>query len=569
MITSSQQRIDDYTARGWWGNDTLHSLLATAAAEYPDRTAVADQPNRDQLTGTAAQRLTYTELNIASDNLAELLLTEGVDLEDKLIVQLPNIAELVVTYHAASKIGAVVSPVPVQYGTYELESIRKILNAQTMISISQLRGKPLAENATELDLKVLSFGNDKPAKATAISLNTLATHNNVLAQHQQQHRDAINNANSIVSICWTSGTTGTPKGVPRSHNMWLSTTKAEIDACDYRNGDILLNPFPLVNMAAIGAFLFPSVYMASSLHLHHPLDPAVFLQQLQQEKITFTIAPPALLNQLAQSPEMWNQFDFSALRRIGSGSAPLAPSMVKTFSEQYGKEIINFYGSNEGICLLSTDETSPEPEQRATMFPRLGAVEIPWRGTVYDFAKTKVADPTTGEEITEPGVAGELLITGPTIFDGYFHSDNDNDNSSHDDVFSDDGYFRTGDLVEICGEPALYYQIVGRCKDIINRGGMKISPAEIDRLLEGYPDQKEIAVCAYPDERLNEKVCACVVPLDGKEPPTLQQLVDYLVEKDVAMYKLPERIEIFSQLPRNPMNKILRFQLQEIVSNKI
>lgn len=482
-------------------------------------------------------------------------------------MQLPNVTELVVTYHAASKIGAIVSPVPVQYGGHELGSILKVLNSSYIISTSQFQGRPLAATAEDLDLKVLSFGNDISTKATALHLETVATENPKLIHHQQQHHAALNNANSIVTICWTSGTTGIPKGVPRSHNMWLSITQAEVDACDYRNGDVLLNPFPLVNMAAIGAFLFPSVYIGCSLHLHHPLDPRVFLQQLQEEKITFTIAPPALLNQLAQSPDMWHQFDFSALRRIGSGSAPLAPSMVKIFSEKYGKEIINFYGSNEGICLLSTDETSPKPEQRASLFPRLGFEDIPWTGSVYDFVKTKVVDPQSYKEITQPGVAGELLITGPTIFDGYFIGCDDTDDGNAE-VFTDDGYFHTGDMVEICGDPAYYYQIVGRCKDVINRGGMKISPSELDRLLEGYTGAKEIAVCSYPDDRLSEKVCVCIVLMDGYKPPTLEQLVTYLDEQNVAKFKLPERIEFFDQLPRNPMNKILRFELQDIVSKR-
>lgn len=564
MITSPQERIDQYTARGWWGNDTLHSLLEAAAQQHPDRLAVADQPNREKLTGCPARRLSYAELNNAAENLASQLLAAGIGAEDKLIVQLPNVAELVVCYYAASKVGAIVSPVPVQYGQHELAGICDVLKANFLITTARFQATELAEAASRLPVQVLSFGADLPHGTGALQLDVDQQATTELRAHQQANSTLIDDANSIITICWTSGTTGTPKGVPRSHNMWLATTMAEVDACDFRKGDLLLNPFPLVNMAAIGGFLFPSALQACSLFLHHPLDPAVFLQQLQDEKITFTIAPPALLNQLAQTPEMWNQFDFSALRKIGSGSAPLAPSMVETFSKQYGKEIINFYGSNEGICLLSTDETSPQPEQRASMFPRLGAEGIPWQGNVYEFAKTKVVDLASGQEITEPGTPGELLIDGPTIFDGYF----DTGQSSYGDVFSEDGYFRTGDLVEICGDPAHYYQIVGRCKDIINRGGMKLSPTEIDRLLEGYPGLKEVAVCAYPDERLGEKVCACVVPMDDQPAPGLEQLTEFLLQQGMAKYKLPERIEVFDALPRNPMGKVLRFELQDIVSNK-
>jgi acyl-CoA synthetase (AMP-forming)/AMP-acid ligase II len=318
-------------------------------------------------------------------------------------------------------------------------------------------------------------------------------------------------------------------------------------------------------MAAVGGFLFPSVLMASSLFLHHPLDPKVYLQQLEQEKITFTIAPPALLNQLAKSEDMWNQFDFSALRRIGSGSAPLAPWMVEIFSKKYGVEIINFYGSNEGICLLSTAETSPEPEQRASMFPRLGYENSPWKGGAFEFTTTKVVDITTGKEVTEKGERGELLIAGATIFDIYFSQVGQP--PVEPEAFTEDGFFRTGDLVEICGEPAIFYKIVGRCRDVINRGGMKISPVEIDLLLESMANIKEVAVCAYPDERLGEKICVCLVPKDGVEPPTLEQVCQHLNEAEIAKFKLPERLELFESLPRNAMGKVLRYQLQEKVSN--
>ena len=147
----------------------------------------------------------------------------------------------------------------------------------------------------------------------------------------------------------------------------------------------------------------------------------------------------------------------------------------------------------------------------------------------------------------------------PEDFDGYLEH-------SGEDVFTEDGYFRTGDLVEICGEPPIYYRIVGRCKDIINRGGMKISPSEIDTLLEGMPGLLEAAVCAYPDEQLGEKICACVVPQQGQQAPSLVAVCEYLQQCGIAKFKLPERIEVMTALPRNPMNKVVRSALQDAIS---
>ena len=182
---------------------------------------------------------------------------------------------------------------------------------------------------------------------------------------------------------------------------------------------------------------------------------------------------------------------------------------------------------------------------------------MPWEG-MRPGVVTRVANPGTGEDITEPGIPGELLIGGPTVFDGYHDHDNEG-------VFTHDNFFRSGDLVEICGEPPLYphYRIVGRCKDIINRGGMKISPTELDLVLENYPGIMEAAVCAYPDERLGEKICACIVLAAGAQAPELASLQQWLLAKGLAKFKLPERIELVDALPRNPLGKVQRFMLTE------
>jgi len=368
-------------------------------------------------------------------------------------------------------------------------------------------------------------------------------------EHGQKYDHVTGDANRTLTICWTSGTTGTPKGVPRSHNMWSATGRMCIHAAGLSNGEILLNPFPFVNMAAVGGFLFPAVMMGCSLVFHHPIDVPVFLQQMQDEKINYTLAPPALLNQLAKSEELWNTYDFSALRAVGSGSAPLSPWMIDVFDNKYQKPVVNYYGSNEGICLFSTKKTSAGPESRAAVFALSKSEAL---------IETKVVDPNSGELVREIGEEGELLIRGASVFDGYLNSDNS-------DVFSDDGFFHTGDLVELCNDEGEACRIVGRCKDIINRGGMKISPAELDTLLEGYPDLIEAAVCAYPDDHLGEKICAFVVPQSDSEIE-LDGINRFLLEKGLAKFKLPERIEIVDALPRNPLGKVQRFLLEERAS---
>ena len=163
MITSPQSRIDEYTEKGWWGHETLHSLLAKAVDEFPERLAVADQPNRNALTGQDARRIDYQTLAIESDRIAQQLLAYGVKTDDKLIVQLPNIVELVITYYAASKIGAILSPVPIQYGKHELTNIAATLNTKWFITTQTFRDYDLAKNAEQLGFDVLCYYGPKEA----------------------------------------------------------------------------------------------------------------------------------------------------------------------------------------------------------------------------------------------------------------------------------------------------------------------------------------------------------------------------------------------------------------------
>ncbi len=550
MQKSSKTRIEELTASGLWSNKTLCGYLRQQAQERPGNLAALDQPNRAQLTGDAPIRLTYAELDRVSDAMAIDLMAGGVRHRDRIMVQMPNVVDLIVCYFAVSKLGAVISPLPVQYGRHEISSLAAVLQPSWFIGMANFRGSNLADNGRFVlpASQIFSVGSDLVVRGAS----GISEHESSQLERYQDEFPTC--ANDIYSVCWTSGTTGTPKGVPRSHNMWWASGRMTASGSDYVPDDILLNPFPLVNMSALGGFLYPAVSLGCGIVLHHPLDVPVFLEQIQSENITFTIAPPALLNKLAKEPSLWSGFDFPNLRGIGSGSAPLSPEMIATFEVDYRVKIFNIYGSNEGIALISSPEAIPDPQLRAGLFPRSGGKNSPWRGENHQAVQSKVIDIDSGVELLGVGERGELCFAGPTVFDGYLETD-------HADLFTDDGFFRTGDLVEICGEDGEFYRIAGRLKDIINRGGMKISPAEIDTLLEGHEALAEAAVCAFSDAVLGEKICVFVVLRDPEQTVALAQICDYLTQSGVAKFKLPERLETIDALPRNPLGKVLRHEL--------
>nr|XP_061799982.1 3-[(3aS,4S,7aS)-7a-methyl-1,5-dioxo-octahydro-1H-inden-4-yl]propanoyl:CoA ligase-like [Nerophis lumbriciformis] len=571
MQTTPQTLIDTYTRNGWWGQDTASSLLQQAIAEQPERLALVDAPNRQELVAGEAARLTYSDLCQRVDKVGAAFHANGVRADDIVVVQLPNIVELPIVFLALARLGAVVSPVPVQYGGHELGKIRKALDASAFVSARRFKSQNLlAEHASAFDGCMLfataSESNDEADDSeisSAVDLDRYELNADAQSAYDGYCASFEPQANDIFTVCWTSGTTGVPKGVPRSYNHWMATSVGSGDLAELQDADVLLNPFPLVNMGGIGGFFFNWLKCHGTLVLHHPMDLPVFLGQIAAEKTNYTIAPPALLNMLLQNKQLLENLDLTALRSIGSGSAPLSPWMVEGYETDYGISIMNNFGSNEGMCLLCGPKEVPDPALRGELFPRFGAGDYQWTNRMASMFSTKLIDTESGEEINEPEVQGEMLIKGPTVFDGYWNSPEVNA-----EVFSDDGYFHTGDLFEIAKEGGVgqYYRFVGRHKDIISRGGMKISPAELDNLLAGHEKIADVAVVGVPDDILGERVAVAVVPKAG-EVVDLSDIIDFLRTEDIAKFKRPELLQVVETLPRNPLGKVLRHELVHIFAD--
>lgn len=575
MRTTPADKIRDYRVRGWWGDTRIQDMFDANALAEPARLAIVDAPNRADLVGTAPQRLSFADAARLVDGYALSLTRLGLGKDDVLITQLPNIAEYPALYIAAMRLGIIVSPVPMQFRRHELEQIARLTAAKAILTIDQLKGADQIGTALALSadlakeglaFKVLSL---RSATATptvpdgAIAFDAAALD----PQSIQELRAAIDaadvNADDIATICWTSGTEGTPKGVPRSHNHWYAISFAHLRGASIQPGEVLLNPFPLINMAAIGGCFMSWMHNGGTLVLHHPLDLPTYLKQIAIERPQYAIAPPALLNMLLKNEALLATVDLSSLRCIGSGSAPLDPEMIAGYHDRFGIEICNNFGSNEGVSLISNAENAADPVHRARWFPRFGRDEVRWDPPPPVHIRTRIIDPDTGDEILTAGKPGELQITGPTVFDGYYRAPN-----ITADSFTSDGWFRTGDLFELCGAPddLRFYRFVGRLKQIIVRGGVKIAPEELDNLLSQMPTVLEGAVASYADPIMGEKIAAIVVPRPGAEV-TLESVCEHFRAAGLAMFKFPERLRLVAQLPRNSVGKVLRGELSRIAES--
>jgi len=568
MILVPQERIDRYTERGWWGRRTLDDCFRSHVAARPQRQAVVDALNRQDFTDGAPRSLTYAELDAEVTRMAQVLLDHGLTKDDIVVVQLPNGVEQFVIYLACARLGIVVSPVPAQYREHELEHILGVTRARAIVTCARIGKHAHAAMFKQLSARhpslacVFSWGTQVPEGVVALDLALPA------ARAPKRVADylatAAVSANDVFTICWTSGTEAIPKGVPRNHNEWLIVAPAIIEGAQLAPGCRLLNPFPLVNMAGLSTNFAAWLILGGTVVQHQPFNLEVFLKQIREEAIEYTVAAPAILNQLLQRPELLAGIDFKRLASIGSGGAPLSDWMVRGFHEKYGVAIVNYFGSNEGASLTGAPLDVGDPALRARFFPRAGVPGYQWSVSTTRKIATRLVDLESGQDITEAGRVGELRFSGPTIFSGYFNAP---DLSAR--AFDDQGFYRTGDLFEIGGENLQFYRYVGRSKDLVIRGGMNISSEEVESLILAHPMVREAAVVGYADPIMGERLCACVVAVD-RQLLTLEHLTTFLRdEKRVAAYKLPERLQLIDDLPRNPVGKVLKRVLRERVARTL
>lgn len=564
MILSTPEQVREYTARGYWGSATLADLFDRNVQATPDAVAVVDPANRADLTSGQPMRLTYRELAAVSDRLAYALLGLGVGKDDVVMVQLPNIVELIAVYLAAARIGAIVSPLPVQFRTHELRQTMQIAGPRVFITAASFGGFDYTAMALAMRVEapslrhIIAVGENLPEGVLSLDAILREPHAAAaLAAYRAAHPV---DANDAFTICWTSGTEAEPKGVPRSHNLWISIAYATVDGADLGANDVMLNPFPMVNMSGIGGMLVPWLLAGGRLVQHHPLNLGVFLGQIRAERVSYTVAPPVLLNMLLLNPAALAGADLSSMRSIGSGSAPLSEWMVTQWKERYNIDVTNFFGSNEGSAFLSSPQEVPDPAERARYFPRYGAPGLAWTNRGARGMISKLVNPATGEEITTPGEPGEMLIKGPTVFAGYYKRPDLTTKS-----FDADGFFHTGDLFAIDGEGGQLnrYRFVGRLKDLIIRGGFKIAPEEIENLVVSHPKVQDVAVIGMLNRRLNDEMVCLIVVLKKDQTITMPEIHEYLKAKDIAAYKMPRKLLVVDALPRNAVGKVLKRTLRE------
>jgi acyl-CoA synthetase (AMP-forming)/AMP-acid ligase II len=349
-------------------------------------------------------------------------------------------------------------------------------------------------------------------------------------------RGAGQGANDVMRMAFTSGTTGNPKGVIHSHNTTLSTCRTLNNDMRVTEDEVFLVYLPLgLNWGYLT--LVQSVMAGARVVLLDQFGARAALELIQRERVTCIPTAPASIIAMLNEPEL-GRFDFSSLRVVITGGASCPVETIREFRARLHGQLIELYGMLETGFHTYT-RLSDDPEAVT------GTV-----GKVSSGLGLRLID-ESGRDVPV-GAEGEIAAEGPSVHLGYHKNP-----QANAELFTADGWFRTGDLGQL--DAAGNLRIVGRLKEMINRGGKKFFPREIEEILYTHPKILHAAIVGVPDPRLGERNCLCVIPRPG-QALALDEVVAFLKD-GVATYKLPETLEVFDDLPFTPTGKIQRHVL--------
>lgn len=522
-------QVPRFVASGAWGADTLPGWLDARAAATPRAPALRD----------AAGDLDYAGLRAQVQRVAAGLHALGLGRGDAIAVQLPNTREFVVAYLAIARIGGVLSTAHLPYRDADLRTLLAHGRARALVCLARTRDYAPAE-------AVLAMREHLPALAHVIAVGEApagAVDFASLAASEAELPDDLAPAPAdALLLLYTSGTSASPKAVPQTHQAMLGNARLSAPEHGIGPDDVVLSAAPLSHLFGLyGLHLAMSVGAACQLL---PLfAPPELAKAIAQGRPSVLLAGPAHLAAMLKAGLMDATALASVRLVICSGSA-CPPDLARAVAAKLPNgRFSQLWGMTETQAGLYTRPGDPV-ELAATSAGR------PSPGT-----EVRIASPE-GTALP-PGEEGELQVRGGLLFPGYF--DNAGANAQ---AFADGGWFRSGDLA--VRDAAGNVRITGRIKDVINRGGVKYNPRDIEDLLDAHPAVLQCAIVPMPDAVLGEKACCFVVPREGT-PPTLDALCAWLLERGVARHKLPERLELIAEMPLTPTRKVIKGKLQALL----
>ena len=503
--------------------NTLGQILPIAAERFGNKAALII----DDIT------LSFNELEKRSNQLANALVSLGVETGDRVTLYSPNSWEWIVSYHAVLKLGAVINPVNVMLTPGEVEFVANDCGATVIIAsydkALSIQGVKEKSGVRE----VIVFG-DGPLPEGMLSFNEL------LNDSDDEFQAAEVDTHSLSTIGYTSGTTGHPKGASLSHyNVLLNV---EMTALMHQRSEqdtvVTALPCPHVygNVVMNGAFQY-----GMTLVLHPLFEEQIILQSIQDNRATMFEGVPTMYLFLLNHPQL-DAYDLSSLRCCTVGGQTMPVPKMEEVEEKFGCPLIELWGMTELAGL-------------GTTFAANGPIKYGSIGVALPYVEARIADTEDAGKTLPAGEVGELMIKGGIVMQGYYGNE-----QATGDTIEPDGWLHTGDVASMDEDGCVF--IVDRKKDMILTAGYNIYPAELERVIAGHPDVALVAVGSIPDEEKGELAKAYIIPREGAEADA-EMIIKYCREH-LAAYKVPRAIRFVDDFPKTSTGKIMRRKLPEL-----
>jgi len=446
----------------------------------------------------------------------------GIGRGDVVAVQLPNIPEYLLCYAAICTLGATLQPVHMPYRRAELATLLAHSGAKVFICLSRFKEESPAREAVSLVRQVVALG--EPVEGTK-GFGSITSAPALERVPESSPEDRF-------LLLYTSGTTDNPKGVPHAQRGFLANAMASVPELEISKEEIVLSAAPLTHLYGLYAY-HVSLCSGAAMSLLPAFTPPDLAKVIEKHRASCVFAGPAHFKPLLDGG-LLERHDFSSLRFACLSGSPVPPELAAAVEKKLpGGKTIQLWGMTE----LQAGSFSRPRDPAEVRHGSAGAA-------------------TPGTELRV--VDERLQVRGISLFSGYLKNE-----KATREAFTPEGWFETGDTAELSA--AGHLRFTGRVKEIINRGGVKYSPLDVEAIIDRMPGVARSAIVPYPDAVLGERACVFVQPAPGAPAATLEAIMRELDRAGVAKFKWPERLELLQAMPLTPTQKVMRGRLRELL----
>lgn len=542
LVRHPPEFVERYRAEGLWASRTIPEEFRRVADANPDRPAVV----------TGAEAITYAELDRRSDAIAVGLRAAGLSSGDRVLVQLINNAEALVSWYGLMKAGLIPIASLAQHGPHEIAELARQAEPVAHLIQADFPSQDLVALARETAAHspslrfLLTLGDGEGASGLSLEDLVAAAPAADSARSEVEAVQSTIPSDGLAVLQLSGGTTSVPKLIPRLHTEYWYNSVAWARAAGIDPDSCVAHLLPVIHNAGIVCAVHAAHAVGAAVAVGAPTATG-FAALAANTAITHTLMTRPIVALIDADTQL--RESLRTLKVIHWADRTVPAEVVETFESETCR-VGQMFGMGEGLC-MATPLDAPASVRHTTN----GAPVSP-------LDEVRVLEPGT-EEPAQPGEPGEFCARGPYTIRGYFRAADRNAVA-----FTSDGFYRTGDIVrEISHGERSYYRLEDRIKDLINRGGEKINAQEVEELLVRHPAVERAAVVAMPDERLGERSCAFVVASPDRPAPTLEEVATFLADLGVAKFKWPERIEARDHLPLTNIDKVHKVVLRQEITD--